>query len=361
MKVNAQFAINSLSFGFCSYNILRKLHTNGVQPNLFTIGEPDYSSFDKMDDDFKFFIEGSRRKAFKHYSRKDPCIKLWHLHGSEQSCSDETVLFSFYELDSPTKEELNIIKNQKIVLFSCRETVEMFREEYGCDNVDYCPLGFDETHFKKVKVPPIKEGAIVFGIYGKFEKRKHHQEAIRAWVKHFGDKSDYLLNIAISNPFLNDQQNQAVLHNIFNGIKPSNVNCLPFVPVLSQFNQVLNAADIVIDASGAEGFSLPSFHSLGLGKHGVIHNCSAMKDWANNENAVLFNPRGKESAMDNMFFHEGGMYNQGNIYSFDEDAFIAACEEAIERYKKNPVNEAGKSLVQKYTWDNTVDKITGAI
>ncbi len=68
------------------------------------------------------------------------------------------------------------------------------------------------------------------------------------------------------------------------------------------------------------------------------------QEFANNENSVLVNPSGKISAVDNIFFHSGSPFNNGDIFDWNEDDFIIGCEKAIERYKKNPVNEEGLKL-----------------
>ena len=57
-----------------------------------------------------------------------------------------------------------------------------------------------------------------------------------------------------------------------------------------------------------------------------------------------------------MFFKEGNPYNQGNIFDFDDDDFLSACDVAIQKVKSNPVNVEGKKL-QEITWDKSVDEI----
>ena len=58
-----------------------------------------------------------------------------------------------------------------------------------------------------------------------------------------------------------------------------------------------------------------------------------------------------------MFFHEGQPFNQGNIYDFDEDAFINACEQAIERVESDRVNKEGLLLQEEFTYEKTADAI----
>jgi hypothetical protein len=81
------------------------------------------------------------------------------------------------------------------------------------------------------------------------------------------------------------------------------------------------------------------------------------KDWANNNNSVMVSPSEKIEAYDGMFFSKGSPFNQGNIFSFKEEAFIAGCEEAVKRYESNKINTAGLELQKKYTIDNTVSQI----
>ena len=123
------------------------------------------------------------------------------------------------------------------------------------------------------------------------------------------------------------------------------------------YNDFLNSGNIIIGMSGAEGWGLPEFQSVALGKHAVILNATAYKEWATPENSVLVEPNGKTEAYDGVFFKKGGDFNQGNIYTFDEDDFIEGCEKAIERFKESPVNTAGLELQSKFTYSKTVDAL----
>jgi hypothetical protein len=90
--------------------------------------------------------------------------------------------------------------------------------------------------------------------------------------------------------------------------------------------------------SRGEGWSLPSFHTVGLGKHAIIHNCSSLKGWANKENAVLVEPRGKVKAVDGIFFSGQGPFNVGNFWNWDEEDFMKALDQVVERKKMNKIN-----------------------
>jgi len=347
--------LNGVSFGQVSTALLREFHEKGVQPFLFAIGPVDLSSQEISPSLNKWIQEGIKR-AFESYDRNTPVFKLWHLnHDSLTSYAKEQVLFTFYELDFPTSIEVNIAKNQKKILVSSRYSQEVLKN-YGVDNCHYIPLGFDKHNFH-VKDQKYLEGRIVFNLTGKLEKRKHHKKIIRAWVKKYGNNKDYSLQCAIANPFIKEADFNAMISEILEGKKYFNVNFLGLMQKNSLYNDYLNSSDIIIGMSGAEGWGLPEFQSVALGKHAVILNATAYKEWANESNSCLVEPSGKTEAADGMFFKKGGHYNQGNIFDFDEDAFIEGCERAIERHKASAVNVNGLELQQKYPYSQTADAI----
>jgi glycosyltransferase involved in cell wall biosynthesis len=347
--------INGVSFGQVSTALLREFHQRGVQPSLFTIGQSDLSS-QETSKDFNDWIESGIKKSFQEYDRNTPILKLWHLnHDSLTSYAKEQSLFTFYELDYPTSIEVNIAKNQKNLLVSSNYTKKIL-EDFGVTNCKYIPLGFDKDNFH-VKNQDYLKGKIVFNLTGKLEKRKHHEKIIRAWLKKYGKNKDYVLQCAIVNPFIKEAEFKGILSGILDGKTYFNINFLGLMQKNVLYNDFLNSGNIIIGMSGAEGWGLPEFQSVALGKHGVILNATAYKEWANEKNCVLVEPNGKEEAVDGRFFKKGGAYNQGNIHTFDEDEFIEGCEKAIQRYKENPINSAGLQLQEDFTYAKTVDAI----
>jgi glycosyltransferase involved in cell wall biosynthesis len=358
MTTPLHLAINPVSFGQVSTCLLRELYNREEDISLTTLpahGQIDLSTQEE-DADFSAWLQKSMANFGTHHRRTNRIFKLWHLQGSLESFSNEQVLFSFYELDQPTAEEINIVKNNHAVLFSSELSVQVFRN-LGCDNVHYVPLCFDGFNFAATKKEYHSDDRIVFNIVGKFEKRKHHVKAVQAWIKKYGDKKEYALQCALWNPFLSGDQNSSVIAGLLGGKQPFNVTFMGFMQKNSQYNDFLNSADVVLGVSGGEGWGLPEFHSVAMGKHAVVLDCSGYKGWANSENAVLLNPSGKIPAYDNMFFRQGAPYNQGSIFDFDEEDFIGACEKSIERVKKNRVNEEGMKLKKKFTSARTLDAI----
>jgi len=359
MRYNLHLACNSLSFGFCSFHILREFWKRSLEVDLFPIGgNLDLNSFNKAEPELISWIHQSAKNAPLKFSRANPTLRLWHVNQSWESVGANQSLFTFFEcLDNVTPVERNILNNHSCVFVSSEETKQTFLENGVKTKVVYAPLGYDTLHFNKTNKKYYDNNVTCWLISGKAEMRKSTPETIRAWLKKYGNNMSHMLHLSVFNNFLTPEQNGQWLNQIFEGKKYNNVVVLPYVQTLSQLNDIYCAADIVLDLAKNEGWSLPSFHTLGLGKHAIIHNASAMKGWANSENAVLVETTGKMKAVDNMFFSGQGDYNIGNFWTWSEPDLIVAFDKVMERKQANKLNSAGLKLREQFTWEKTVDTI----
>lgn len=353
MKFAIHFPFNKTSLGQCSNNIAREIYKKQIDANIFHIGQPDHSMLEKEQDFVKWIISNSIKSEDQH-CKKTPILKLWHIAGSLESFSEKQYLYTFYELDSPTQRELNILKNQEAVFVPSKHYADLFNS-FGIKSTPI-PLAFDSNSFHKTKID-FDDSRIVFGLAGKLEKRKHHLKIINAWAKKYGNRSDVFLNCAIFNNFLKPEDQSAMISQALEGNRYFNINFLPWMDNQSDYNQFLNSNHIIIAMSGGETWGLPEFTSVALGKHCVGLKAHGYKDWMSEENSICITPNGKIPAYDNIFFREGQPFNQGNIFDFSVDEFLDACDIAIAKAKSNPVNESGLKLQTEFTWKKTTDLI----
>lgn len=351
--LNFNVPINTLSFGHVATNILFEAFKAGVDSNVFPIGGADISAY-QYPIEFKSWLVNAIQRAKSEYSANDKTFKLWHLNGSESRVGNNQSLITFHELSNLTPTEVNLAKQQDSVFVTSRYTEGVFRSA-GVSNVKYLPLGFDYTHFSNIERARsfAKDGNIVFGLFGKWEKRKHTENVIKAWIEKYGGKQGYKLNLNVYNPHHSAEQNNANLAKAFGGPKPWNVNPSPFLPTLAELNYCLNSCDVVLDMSGGEGFSIPSFTATALGKQAVLSNFSSLADWGPQGGAIMVPHGSMEDAYDSHFFVKGGEFNQGQIAGFNKQGFLDACEEAATLAKYGP-NQKGLSLKREWTWDRTL-------
>jgi hypothetical protein len=369
MKLGLELPVNNLSFGQTSVLLLKTLFEreragSDIEWFLFPIGQPDLSS-QSEDKEFQIWLQQKINKAWESYFRDIPIFKLWHLNDSIKSYSKKQVLFSFYELDRPTKIELNIAKNNA-TYFSSQYSIDVF-ESYGV-STKFLPLAFDSYNFKVLNKKFHTDDRITFNLCGKLEKRKHHAKVIQAWIKKYGNNPKFSLQCAIYNPFLVQQTPQGVVdHNnrmvgeILGGNKPFNVNFYPHMKENTVYNEFLNSGDIILGMSGGEGWGLPEFHSVALGKHAVILNAHGYKSWANEEAVTFVNPNGKIDSADGIHFAQGQPFNQGNLFDWDAEEFLAACDTAIAKVEANRVNTKGLELQQIFNKERFADGVIEAL
>jgi len=350
--------INPVSFGQVSLAILREIYRRGLAPSLLPIGNVNVSSCED-DPQFLEWINKCISKYKESHTRDIPVIKLWHLNGSHESISKKQILISFYELDSPTTYEKNVAKGN-VTVFTNKYTKEVF-DNHGVET-HFVPLGFDTNTFSNLNKTFFDDGRITFNVCGKIERRKNQVRVIKSWVKKFGNNKKYSLQSCCYNSFISKELNAKIINDALEGNRYFNYNNIEWIEKNKTYNEFLNSADVVIGMSSGEGWSIPEFSSVAIGKHAVILNAHAHSTWANEKNSVLINPsKDKIDCYDNLFFKKGIEINQGQYFNYNEDEFIAGCEEVIKRVEKNRVNEEGLKLQTEFTYEKTVDQLLALI
>lgn len=356
--INFEGVINPLSFGYITNGILKELFKNQIEFNFFPIGgNLDWSCFDKTSDEFKNNINNNANNSIKKFNINNNSLKLWHINQSWHKLSkNKNYLLTFHELDQLTDEEVNILNSYDKVFVTSNFSKTVF-EDYGVKSkVVYVPMGVDSEIFYDLKQKRPFDDIIVFSIFGKAEKRKATSKTVQAWIKKYGGDHRYKLHLYVTNPFFKPEQMNQVYSQIFNNQqKPFNVDLFPYLPTNSHLNAAYNSTDIVIDMSGGESISLGSLNCVSMGKHGVVHYNSGMKDWATEENSVLIKSNGKEPVYDGIFFQQGQKFNSGNIYTYNIDDFLNGCDLAIKKFKNNPLNIEGLKLQNSYSFKAGAD------
>lgn len=358
MSFNIELPINPLSLGQVGFGILLELFKRGENPNIFPNGPVNLSAFD-MPKDFEQWLKRNIEKSLLDYRRAQSTVYLWHISGSHKRLSDKNILWTVHETDTLTATEKNILSNYDKVLVTSNYSNEVFRE-CGIDS-DVCNNYFDAHHFKRDDRDYKGMGDVTtFGIIGKIEKRKQTLETIVAWAKCFGGNSKFRLNCSIFNHFVQPEQQMKMIENAFGGNIPFNVNLLPFAEKNSKFNEIMNAIDIDLSGlSGAEGWNLPHFNMLCLGKQAISLDAHAHKDYVNSNMCSMIQPYRKQEIYDGIFFQKGSQFNQGNMFVAREDHVIKAMSEIVIKSKER--NVEGEKLKDIFTVEKTVDTLLSHI
>jgi len=101
--------VNNVSFGNVSLNILREMFNRGMRVAHFPIGNPDAAVYDKLSPEFRQWLQDCINNRFKVLNKDLPTLQLWHINGSENRITSKQYLITFYEVDSPTLVEKNLV------------------------------------------------------------------------------------------------------------------------------------------------------------------------------------------------------------------------------------------------------------
>jgi glycosyltransferase involved in cell wall biosynthesis len=358
MKLLVNAPINALSFGNVSVNILRELFKKNIDLIFFPIGDKaEMDAYDKIEPDFVKYLQAATNDRYSKISKDIPSLKLWHIFGSETRYSKNQSLFTFHEVSEVTNIEKNLLKLQDNIFVSSNYTKNIFNLN-GLDNVTHVPLGFDNDF--QITNKTYLQDKIHFGILGKFENRKNTARIIKSWLKLFGNKPEYQLSCAITNPFLDKARFQNELLKVLEGKQYNNLNFVPYMQTNSEVNDYLNSIDIDLGGlSGAEGWNLPSFNATALGKWSVVINATAHKDWATKDNSILIEPSSLKDCYDDVFFKKGQSFNQGQFFDISDQEMDDAILKSLS-YAKTP-NPEGLKLQKQFTYQKTVETILCAI
>lgn len=358
MRLLVNAPINGLSFGNVSVNILRELFKKNIDLVFFPIGDKaEMDAYDKIDSDFVKYLQSATNDRYSKISKDIPSLKLWHIFGSETRYSKNQSLFTFHEVSEVTSIEKNLLKLQDNIFVSSNYTKNIFNLN-GLNNVTHVPLGFDNDF--QITNKTYLQDKIHFGILGKFENRKNTARIIKSWLKLFGNKPEYQLSCAITNPFLDKARFQNELLKVLEGKNYNNLNFVPYMQTNSEVNDYLNSIDIDLGGlSGAEGWNLPSFNATALGKWSVVINATAHKDWATKDNSILIEPSSLKDCYDDIFFKKGQSFNQGQFFDISDQEMDDAILKSLS-YAKTP-NPEGLKLQKQFTYEKTVETILCAI
>jgi len=324
---------------------------------LFPSSHISYEAFGN-DHHFKCWLMHQAINARENYNRHIPSFKISNLSECMMSVSKTHSCLSFYELDKPTPLEINTTRNCKIY-FPSSYSKNIF-ENSASLKCGFIPIAFDSFVFKTLEEKKDCD-PIVFSLQSPFQAKRHQLKSIKAWIKKYKNSPNYALQCCINNNLIDENSNKKIINEILeNESLPSNVKFYK-ISEDEDWNRFINHADILINLSGAESFNYYEFNGVSIGKHAIVLDAHCNKDWANDSNSILIPQSRKKPVYDNLFYHFGDVCNQGDVFDFEEEAFLLGCEQAISRVEENRINSKGFDLQRKFSKDFFIKNILNSL
>jgi glycosyltransferase involved in cell wall biosynthesis len=349
MNFNIIGPINQLGYGITALNITKSLHKNN-KVSLFIIGQPQVTNQEDAD------IISECIKNSKFFDYNAPCIRIWHQNDMAQFVGRGSHIgFPIFELDTlDALERHHLSYLDKI--FVCSQWAKDVLLNNNIDKeIHVVPLGVDQNIFKPCE--PNNNQKTVFFNCGKWEIRKGHDVLPAIFNKAFEVNDNVELWMMNSNPFLSDEETKEWQRKYINTKLGSKIRFIPKKNTQQEVYNTISQIDCGVFPSRAEGWNLEVLEVMACGKHVIATNYSAHTEFCNNANSLLINITSLEKAFDNKWF-----FNQGNWANMGDDQIEQCVHHMrnIHDQKKNGslgVNTAGIDTSNKFTWNNSVEKI----
>jgi len=344
MNLNLMTPINQLGYGIAGLNILKALQKRATV-SLHTIGQPQVTNQADADAVTRG-IETS-----KMFDPQAPCIKIWHQNQmAERIGSGKLIGFPIFELDRFNDLERHHLDacDELLVCSEWAKGVVHDQTSHLPETIHVAPLGVDRGIFKQ-SLPRTHKKTIFFNC-GKWEIRKGHDILIESFKKVLEHGEDAELWMMCSNPF-NSQEENAKWHSLYNH---PNVKLIPRAETQQEVYNIMSQVDCGVFPSRAEGWNLELLEMMSLGKHVITTDYSAHTEFCTKENCGLVTIQDVEQAFDGKWFF--GQGNWAKIGSHEQmDLYMKMCKFILD--KKGTVNDDGIKTAQRFSWENTAEKI----
>lgn len=370
MDLNLIAPINNLSYGIVSVNILHELTKLGYKIALFPINPQNIEAHPKYHDSIRKGLENAKMPNFEA-----PNIRIWHQHDMSMWVGyGQTIGFPIFELDKFTEQEKHHLIHCD-ELFVCSEWAKSIcikelqpeedKKKEGCrdlwDFIHVIPLGVDTTVFHPGKSSKNCGPNTIFFTAGKFEIRKGHDILVECFNRAFELSDNVELWMLCDNVFFTPQETAEWKNLYLKSKLGSKVKFLPRVETQEEVAQIMRNTDFGVFLSRAEGWNLELLEMMATGKWCIATDCTAHKEFCNQDNSNLISCPDTEVAFDGKWFTK----DIGSWHSLGDDQ-IEQVVQAMRNYHQmkqtgHIFNKAGVQTAKKFSWSNCANSIISVL
>jgi glycosyltransferase involved in cell wall biosynthesis len=357
-KLSLMTAINELGYGQVGKHFAKELSKReDVETALWPIGNAQV-----LPDDLE-----SIKKLINNQDNYDvnaPCLRIYHQFSlAERVGRGNFYAMPIFELNTFNSREKHHLSNTDYLIVNSEWAKQVILNNIPkrASGVYVVPLGFDPEVFYAGRKPSVRiqkrKDSFVFLNCGKWETRKGHDILIKAFTLAFEQKDNVELWMMPTNPFITPEE-KTYWEGLYKSCKLwSKVRIIDRLPTQNDVADVMCAADCGVFPARAEGWNLEALEMLALGKHLIITDYSAHKEFANADNSYLIPANETEPAMGIGGMERKWFYGQGEWAKFDNNTLDTLVEYMRLTYKGRDMKQDHSDSVAHLTWENAVNKL----
>jgi len=358
-KLNLQVPINFLGYGVVGFNLWDQL-SQSVDTTLWTIGDnpqlPD--SYDNRKEDIIYRLNKDIAKQ-NLFDPDSPCLKVWHENRlADRIGRGKYFAMPFFEvtkLDSRRKTHLQSVDE---VIVSSQWAKDVLINN-GIDRpIHVVECGVDREIFNQDNGEINSQKCIFFNC-GKWEARKGHDVLYEAFSEAFADGENAELWMMPDNPFLSQNETDKWERTYS---RNSNIKIMPRVGTQTELAAIMKKTYCGVFPSRAEGWNLEALEMMSCGKHLIVTDTSAHKQFCNSANSFLLDIHNYVPMYDGKWFKQ----EDGDWANIEDERTYKQLVETLRgvynHWKNNPSeNNEGIKTSESLLWSNTATKIKDII
>lgn len=361
MDINIVGSITQLGYGLACTNLIASLDKLGHRVSFFNCSNNQITPHPKHTEVVKRALTNALNPSFDA-----PCIRIWHQFDMTLFCGKRKIGFPFFELDEFNDREKSHLSSLDDIIVTSQWAKNVIESNGVTVPVHIVPLAVDRDTFQYVGNTYSNDRPYRFFISGKWEYRKGHDVALKAFNEAFTEDDNVQLICLTQNPNFKPEMNDDWNKTFKMSKLGSKIEILPRVSTQEDVAKIMQSVDCGIFMSRGEGWNLEAIEMLATGKPIIATDYSAHSEFCNESNSFLIPKHEMEVAFDGHYFTS----NIGNWMKITDNNF-----QMLVNYMKDMVDKAAPSgesyhvencgldsrkiyeSINDFTWDNSAKKL----
>lgn len=285
----------------------------------------------------------------------NPSFIFWYPDSFDQltQVTDNVIGYYIFEYTNIPENYVASINKLKAICTASDWAAEVLKANGVITKIFVVPGGVNTLKYNKTirRSAPANDEPFVFGHIGKYENRKNTDLLVKCFLDKFNGNDKVKLLLSVTNPHVKEDS-KTLLENKFGVHK--NIEFVPFINDIRNFYKKIHCA---VFPTNAEGIGLPIVEALACGIPTIVSYNSGIKQYINEDIAILLTDLKMIPVYDKNFFPNEGQFGFWESPKEEElSNKLAEVSSNYEEYLKIGDN-AAVYMHEKFNWKIAADKL----
>lgn len=303
----------------------------------------------------------------------DPTFFCWHQHAVDRILEQRAIksLYTFFEVDRLPEYQVSSLNRLDHIFQPSQWGKEVLERSGVTVPISVLRPGIDRAIFNEAVEPTqidgVSDNDFVIFVCGKWEVRKGYDILLDVFHRAFRSDDNVKLVINATNPVcvpgkFDGNDISRGWERFYEASPLGEASKIVIIKrrldTQEELAKIMSRADMGCALSRAEGWNLEAVEMLSMGKHVILSDVTAHKEFGDETGATLAPYTDKEFALERPFFDGSALWDSP---SKSDKIYIGELLRAgYNTWSSNgrlPVNDFGIKFAEQNTWKHTAKKI----